>query len=263
MVLFSSITAELPEIGQADYVAANSFLSAFARRASQAGTPVLSIAWDAWRESGMAVDTEVPAEIAAWRRRSLAEGLTDAEGIEAFSRLLAGGLPEVIVSTLSFAERRAEHARPVSLADALAEALVEAAGIPGGAATYPRPALATTYVPPQTDLERSVIEVWQEILGVEPVGMHDNFFELGGNSLAGLRLVQRLRERLGAVLSEVSLYESPTAATLTRAIAAHRPQAENTEAAAPAASPASVEHEGRQRAERRKARFLDRKGGGG
>ena len=88
-------------------------------------------------------------------------------------------------------------------------------------------------MPPQTDLERSVIAVWQEILGVDPVGMHDNFFELGGNSLAGLRLVQRLRERLGAVLSEVSLYESPTAATLTRAIAAHRPQAENTDGGSP------------------------------
>jgi len=87
------------------------------------------------------------------------------------------------------------------------------------------------------------------------VGVHDNFFELGGNSLAGLRLVQRLRERLGAGLSEVSLYEAPTVGTLARMIAAQGPQDE-----APAGGAAPAEQESRQRGERRKARILGRRG---
>ncbi len=257
LVLFSSITAALPEVGQVDYVAANSVLAAWARRESRSGAPVFAIGWDAWRESGMAVDTRVPEEIAAWRRQTLAQGLTDAEGVDAFARLLAAGLPEVIVSPLDYAPRRAENARRVSLADALAEAAPAAEAT----SSYPRPALANAFVPPGTDLERGIAQVWQEILGVDPIGLHDNFFDLGGNSLAGVRLVQKLRDRLGATLSEVSLYEAPTVATLARAIGSRGgPGAETAE---PAAGTAPVEQESRQRGERRKARLLDRKGGRG
>jgi acyl carrier protein len=112
-------------------------------------------------------------------------------------------------------------------------------------------------VPAGTDLERGIAAVWQEILGVEPVGLYDNFFELGGNSLAGLRLVQRLRERLGTGLSEVSLYEAPTVGSLARMIAA---QSAGPGAEAPAGSAAPAEQESRQRGERRKARLLGKRG---
>ncbi|HSS78730.1 MAG TPA: phosphopantetheine-binding protein, partial [Thermoanaerobaculia bacterium] len=124
------------------------------------------------------------------------------------------------------------------------------------AAAHPRPSLATAFVPAQTDLEQSIAAVWQEILGVEPVGVHDNFFELGGNSLAGLRLVQRLRERLGTSLSEVSLYEAPTVGTLARMIAAQAPEEEMVVAV-------SAAQESRQRGERRMARLQGRRGAGG
>jgi aryl carrier-like protein len=87
------------------------------------------------------------------------------------------------------------------------------------------------------------------------VGVHDNFFELGGNSLAGLRLVQRLRERLGTGLSEVSLYEAPTVGTLARLIAGQEPE-EN-------AAAVSAAQESRQRGERRMARLQGRRGAGG
>ena len=194
--------------------------------------------------------TAVPEEFKARRQESLAQGLSSREGVEAFRRIAGAGLPQVVVSTLDLAARRIENGRLVPLAAVLEEAAPVAA--------HPRPALATTYTPPQTDLEKSIAAVWAEILGVEPVGVHDNFFELGGNSLAGLRLVQRLRERLGAGLSEVSLYEAPTVGALARMIAAQGPEEETAGVAA-----APVEQESRQRGERRKARILGRRGGGG
>jgi amino acid adenylation domain-containing protein len=250
-VLTSSITVLLPEVGQTDYVAANAFLDSFAAFRARSGEAAVSINWDAWRETGMAVSTAVPEEFKARRQESLAQGLTSREGVEAFRRIAGAGLPQVVVSTLDLAGRRIENERLVPLAAVLQEAAP-------AAAAYPRPALATTYVPPQTDLERDIAAVWAEILGVEPVGVHDNFFELGGNSLAGLRLVQRLRERLGAGLSEVNLYEAPTVGTLARMIAA---QGSETDAAAVGVAP--VEQESRQRGERRKARILGRRGAAG
>ena len=36
---------------------------------------------------------------------------------------------------------------------------------------------------PQTDMERSIANVWQDVLQVEKVGIYDNFFDLGGHSL--------------------------------------------------------------------------------
>ncbi len=250
--LTSSITVLLPQVGQADYVAANAFLDAFAAERARTGEAAVSINWDAWRETGMAVSTEVPEEWKAKRQESLAQGLASREGVEAFRRIAGSGLPQVVVSTLDLESRRAENDPMVSLA-----ALEEAA--PAAATAHPRPALATAYVLPQSDLERDIASVWQEILGVEPVGLHDNFFELGGNSLAGLRLVQRLRERLGAGLSEVSLYEAPTVGTLARMVAA---QGAGEEVTAGGVGGAPAEQESRQRGERRKARLLGRRGAG-
>jgi hypothetical protein len=211
--LTSTITVLLPEVGQTDYVAANAFLDAFAAARSRAGEPVVSINWDAWREVGMAVTTEVPEEWKAKRQESLAQGLTSREGVEAFRRILgaiASGLPQVVVSTLDLERRLAESAQGVPLT-----ALLEAAPAPAHA----RPALATAYVQPQTDLERSIAAVWQEILGVDPVGLHDNFFELGGNSLLGIDLIARIcRELDREPLAPHVLYLAPSVAALAELV---------------------------------------------
>ncbi|MFH7023429.1 amino acid adenylation domain-containing protein, partial [Flavobacterium sp. FlaQc-50] len=52
------------------------------------------------------------------------------------------------------------------------------------------------YVAPRTDTERQLVEIWQNLLGVEKVGVYDNFFELGGHSLLVTRLVSIIRDEL-------------------------------------------------------------------
>jgi aryl carrier-like protein len=78
------------------------------------------------------------------------------------------------------------------------------------AVRHARPALGNEYVAPRTDLERTLAEAWQRLLGIDRVGVTDNFFELGGESLSALRLVALLQEGKGLRLSLVRLYESPT-----------------------------------------------------
>ena len=58
---------------------------------------------------------------------------------------------------------------------------------------YPRPNMQDTYVAPRNETEQSVAEIWQQMLGIERVGVEDNFFNLGGHSLLATRLVGRLR----------------------------------------------------------------------
>jgi amino acid adenylation domain-containing protein len=250
-VSLSTITAVLPEPGQVDYVAANAVLDAFASANGSNGewndTLRAAINWDAWREVGMAVRTEVPEGFRAWRQKSLAEGLSSAEGVAAFRRILASGLSQVVVSTHDLAIRRQENA--------LFRPLDELASPAAAAAVHARPAdLTTPYAPPESELERQVAAVWQEILGIEQIGADDNFFELGGNSLAGIRITQRLKERLGANISDVSIYEGPT----VRALAKLMTTDDATEEA-PAALVAA--HESRERGERRRARLARRRAG--
>src|SRR4029077_13373664 len=111
-VLASSITVLLPEVGQTDYVAANAFLDSFAALRARGGEAAVAINWDAWRETGMAVATAVREEWKARRQESLAQGLASREGVEAFRRIVGAGLPQVVVSTLDLAGRRAANARP-------------------------------------------------------------------------------------------------------------------------------------------------------
>ncbi|MEV5508421.1 type I polyketide synthase [Streptomyces orinoci] len=83
-----------------------------------------------------------------------------------------------------------------------------------------RPSLAQEYLEPRTELERQVAARWQEVLGVEPVGVEDNFFDLGGDSLLALQLVTRLRDELKAELSVKRLLERLTVAAVAQDIEA-------------------------------------------
>ncbi|HSF41611.1 MAG TPA: amino acid adenylation domain-containing protein, partial [Thermoanaerobaculia bacterium] len=67
---------------------------------------------------------------------------------------------------------------------------------------------------PAAGIEREIAAVWQEVLGVERVGVDDNFFDLGGHSLRLVEVQTRLREALGRDVPVVELFRHPTVAAL-------------------------------------------------
>lgn len=80
-----------------------------------------------------------------------------------------------------------------------------------------------TYVPPQTETEKQLAQIWQEILGVEQVGLQDNFFELGGHSLLATQVVSRIRDQFSVELPLQSLFRSPAISDLVPLIATASP----------------------------------------
>jgi thioesterase domain-containing protein len=70
--------------------------------------------------------------------------------------------------------------------------------------------LEGSVVAPRDTWELQLVRIWEELLGVQPVGPGSNFFELGGHSLLGMRLMSMIRERLGRSLPVAALFQTPT-----------------------------------------------------
>ncbi|HRV96585.1 MAG TPA: phosphopantetheine-binding protein, partial [Anaerolineae bacterium] len=77
-----------------------------------------------------------------------------------------------------------------------------------------RPELAEAFIAPDGPVAEMLAEVWQEILGIDQIGIHDNFFELGGHSLLAIRIVSRLLQTYEVELPLRYLFEYPTIAQL-------------------------------------------------
>ncbi|MEM7198916.1 MAG: beta-ketoacyl synthase N-terminal-like domain-containing protein [Planctomycetota bacterium] len=213
--LCSSLASVRGGLGAADYTGANAFLDLLPLSADRgARTPFVSVAWDTWNEVGMAVETEVPAELRKAREEFLRKGIRPAEGRDAFARVLHSGLKSVFVSTRDLLTRF-----EVDESDGSSGSPPPA---PSGMEAAARPSLPNAYVAPETDLQREIASFWEELLGVDQVGLHDNFFDLGGHSLTGTRLSTRVREVYEVNLPLRAFFQSPTVAGVAEHVEAAR-----------------------------------------
>jgi len=81
---------------------------------------------------------------------------------------------------------------------------------------HSRPELAVPLVKSQSDTEKRIAQIWQEVLQLEEVGINDNFFDLGGNSLLLIRVHKNLSKIFTTNLPITTLFEHPTIATLAQ-----------------------------------------------
>jgi acyl carrier protein len=78
------------------------------------------------------------------------------------------------------------------------------------------PESGAAYVPPQTEAERVIAEIWQAVLRVDKVGVNDNFFEVGGNSLRLVQVHSKLCEAFHQVVPVAELFRYPTISSLAQ-----------------------------------------------
>jgi acyl transferase domain-containing protein/acyl carrier protein len=211
-VLCSSLNAILGTLGQVDYCAANAFLDAFAlANSAHSQLRPLSINWSRWQNVGMAASAESKHQ--SLLGESLAEGMTPQEGLEAFGRALARStFPQIIISPRDFQALLAREAAPPPnwLAQLEAARPIRT--------SHPRPALGSAYVAPRDEVEQQVANIWQQLLGLDSVGVHDNFFELGGHSLLATQIAARLRDAFPVELPLRRLFDAPTVAQLAEVV---------------------------------------------
>lgn len=79
----------------------------------------------------------------------------------------------------------------------------------------PEPSAGTVsrveYVPPSTEIEAKIINIWQEVLGIEGIGVDHNFFDIGGNSINIIKVIAKISKQMGIQVSIGELFQWPTA----------------------------------------------------
>jgi phthiocerol/phenolphthiocerol synthesis type-I polyketide synthase E len=77
-----------------------------------------------------------------------------------------------------------------------------------------RNSLPNPYVGPSKPIEETMAALWQNLLGIDRVGIHDNFFQLGGNSLLGIQLAMQVQKTFQLDLPTNAIFSQPTVAEL-------------------------------------------------
>ncbi|MGB8506942.1 MAG: SDR family NAD(P)-dependent oxidoreductase, partial [Pyrinomonadaceae bacterium] len=204
MLLCSSIRAITGGPGSSVYAAANAFLDSVAQRSGR--QRIMSVNWDGWKGVGMAAHAPMQDGL----RLDTDGGLSVEDGVEAFDRLVACKLPQVVVSTCDLGAV-IEEARGFNIASTpVARTETRRAQL-----SHPRPNVSVPYVAPRNEAERLLADIWQRLLGIEPVGVDDNFFELGGDSTISIQIMAEAN-RAGLGLTPKQIFERQTVAELAQ-----------------------------------------------
>lgn len=212
VMLFSSNSSVLGGFGFGAYAAANAFLDHCAGARLDDPFPWLCSNWDRWSDQ--------PPGGGDGERYTI--GMD--EGLDALLALMSRSpATQVIVATAALQERRRRWVlqRQRSVAKEQPERASSA---------------AVGRVLPRTELERTIAQVWQDVLGCDEIGVEDSFLDLGGDSLIGLRILSRLRELFEVEIPlKALLGPRPTVASLVSQMVAELQRAEGSvyEARAP------------------------------
>jgi|GEM_PF-516325 len=212
-LLFSSLAAVLGGLGSVAYTAANLFMDSVAHEHNRLHpTAWTSANWDAWR---LEMESEQKLGAALMEAAIMPE-----EGMQALERILSlNPVAQIVVSTADLQARLNEWIALTSLHDSESSTSAE------GASLHPRPNLPNPYVAPRNDFERNLSVIWQQVLGIEQVGVEDDFFQLGGHSLLVTQLLNKLRKVYPVEIPIRSLFESPTVAGMATLVEqSYRPE---------------------------------------
>lgn len=79
-------------------------------------------------------------------------------------------------------------------------------------------ALAEAYVAPTSEVEWQLTKIWEDVLGIQEIGIRDNFFDLGGQSLLAVRLFTALDQQFQQKLTLSTIFQAPTIEKLAKVV---------------------------------------------
>jgi acyl transferase domain-containing protein/thioesterase domain-containing protein/acyl carrier protein len=150
---------------------------------------------DLIREKGLKRD--LSAQERAFQH-NLSMGIKAQEGIAVLRRALTKGAPAQLYATSMDLNALIQQAEGLSVQRG------------SDVAKFSRPQLSSDYVEPRDGIERTLVDLWQDLLGVDKIGVRDSFFDLGGHSLIAVRLFAKLNKAYSVDYPISVLFEAPT-----------------------------------------------------
>lgn len=184
VLMMSSLSTELGGLGYSLYATSNAYLDAKINLMPVGGTRFLSVNWDGWTTDEEAAD-----------------GLIDtAKGKELLSWILRQTNLQTLVSSSSIEKRVQEWGVEVDGTESLSSENVK----------FSRPEISSDYVEPESNLEKELVNIWENFFRIDGVGIDDDFFELGGDSLKGMKLVNLYKNLLGEMVYVSIIFDALT-----------------------------------------------------
>lgn len=75
---------------------------------------------------------------------------------------------------------------------------------------HERPSIDNEYIAPTSEIEKAIVKIWEDLLGIKGIGLEDDFFYLGGHSLLASQVINRISEKFHVRLPLESLFNSPS-----------------------------------------------------
>lgn len=214
-LLLSSVSCILGGLGFAAYSAANLFMDAFTYQQNR----TKAVPWTIVNWEGSPLEKEEQRNTD--NQSTLSElFITTTESVEVFKRILSiNKLSQIAISLGDLQARINQWLKLESIRNAEgstqdAEPSVQKDSPP----LRPRANLQTAYVAPRTPIELVVANLWEQLLGIERVGIYDNYFELGGHSLIAVRLMAQIQRKFAQNLPLATLFQAPTVEKLASAL---------------------------------------------
>ena len=205
-LLMSSLSSVLGGLGLCAYSAANLFMDAFAQKKENSRSGQwISVNWNDWKLE------EEKYQLPSIKSSMNQLMMTPDEGVEAFQRVLNRGRSgQVVHSPGDIQIRLDQWIKIKSFKDKENPDKQNTSPTP----RHKRPGLLTPYEAPGNPLEQTLVDIWEELFGIRPIGIHDDFFELGGDSLLGITLVNKLKSLLKEIVHITVIFDAPTIRTL-------------------------------------------------
>ncbi|PHM68031.1 type I polyketide synthase [Xenorhabdus sp. KJ12.1] len=196
-LIVSSLAPILGGVGFFAYAAASAYLDSFVLRHNRRNRKTWAlINWDGWE---LAEKEKINAGVGSSLSHLL---VTRSEGIALLEKVLNYREKQaIVISTADINARIAQWSAPAIHDN-------ETAIQHGNYAK--RPDLDSEYVLPKSYIEKKLASIWQDFLGIEPIGLKDDFFELGGNSLKAITLLSRVHKNCKIDVSLTHFFKNPT-----------------------------------------------------
>lgn len=213
MLLFSSISAFMGEMGQGDYSAANAYMDSFSACRNKAGLKTVAINWPAWKEIGMAYDFNIDFD------KEIFIPVETQKALNIMGKILSKKIDSIIPTGIDYKNlEEIKYKLPFALSGRIEQAMRKFKTSGNSDDNQVKESISITIkgksMEKVTSTEKSLAQIWSKILGLDEVNVNDKFQSLGGDSILATELLKAMEAEFPGMVDIADIFSYPTIASM-------------------------------------------------